>query len=126
MIDWVQLNKQNGVAIRIFRSKKAAAFSIVLNEACIVTEREHALAVGQIRRQVFTRDEFTCVKCGQELTWATAEMDERQARGRCEKVEGGYQSGEVSVENCQTYCRSCHTSGPNAKHKRAPSFSRGQ
>ncbi|VVB51622.1 Uncharacterised protein [uncultured archaeon] len=122
-----------GLAIRIFRTKKAAVLyqlrpSHGMNEP-IIRQMEKFQAVGEIRRQVFKRDEYACVKCGKEVIWEagfpnSGEMDERQARGNCvQSPDGTYQSGEVSVANCQTLCRNCHT-GAGGKQDRSPSFTK--
>lgn len=127
--DWVELSPTTAKCIRIFRTKKAAVLyqlrpSHGLNQPYI-TQMEHAEAVKQIRDQVFERDEFACVKCGKVVTSQTGELDERQARGSClEQPDGTYQSGEVSVANCQTLCHDCHQ-GPQGKHQRQPQWSSG-
>ena len=129
---WVELGA-DGQAIRIFRTKKAAVLYQIrpshgLREP-IITQMERATAVGQIRRQVFERDDYRCVKCGKTVIWErdkpnSGELDERQARGNClQQPDGTYQSGEVSVANCQTLCKACHT-GPGGKQDRAPSFTK--
>ena len=83
---------------------------------------DRSLAVGQIRYAVLDRDGWCCVHCGQPVNMETSELDEKQARGQCDQQpDGEFQSGEVSVENCQILCRKCHT-GPGGKHDRAPSF----
>lgn len=111
--------------VRIFRSKRAASLAQQQNPTIQILYVHRAEAVSIIRRQVFERDGFACVKCGQEITWDTGQLDERQARGKCVQGEdGSYHSGEVSVANGQTLCAPCHTSGPNAKHQRGPSWSR--
>lgn len=70
-------------------------------------------AVSEIRRQVFERDDYTCVHCGELVTWKTGHMDEFVSRGK---------GGEVSVDNCQTLCANCHI-GPQGKHgNRRPKF----
>lgn len=125
---WVEINPATGKCVRIFRNKKAAALYYLrpshgLTQPCI-TQMEKAEAVHQIRSQVFENDGYTCVKCGKMVTSSTGEMDEREARGRCVRQPNGtYQSGEVSVVNCQTLCRNCHT-GPGGKHDRSPSFTK--
>lgn len=127
MKDYVQLGP-TGLAIRIFRNKKAAVLfqlrpSHGLDQP-VIRQMERAVAVEQIRRQVFERDDYTCVRCGKTLTWETAEMHEKQARGNCQQVgKYEYQSGEQSVENCETLCHECHT-GKGGVQDRSPSFTR--
>ena len=126
---WIEADPVLKLAIRIFRNAKAAAKHQTKNPTAVVVQLEFAYAVDEIRRQVFCRDGWSCVKCGQMVCWArgrvnSGELDERQARGKTVETAGGnYQSGEISVENCQTLCNRCHTSGPHAKHDRSPSFS---
>lgn len=126
--EWVELGP-TGLAIRIFRHKKSAVRYSVNNPAATVREMLRKLAVEQIRRQVFTRDEYACVKCGKLLVWErglsfSAELDEVQARGTCLQGEDNeYSSGEISVANGQTLCGKCHTGG-GGKHDRAPSFTK--
>lgn len=126
---WVQTDG-DGTAVRIFRSKKSCAQFQRGNPEAWVREMSRRLAVGQIRLQVFTRDEFTCVHCGKPVTVLTGEMDERQARGETKLGEdGNFHSGEISVENSQTLCCGCHTQNQDAKHDRHPVWSvqeRGQ
>lgn len=122
--EWVELGP-TGLAIRIFRSKKAAAlYSIMpsrgLGPEPIIRQMERSVAVGQIRRQVFERDQFECVHCGQLVVWErgswnSGEMDERDSKGH---------GGEVSVENGQLLCHTCHQ-GPHGKHQRQPQWSSG-
>lgn len=124
----------DGRAIRIFRNRKMACIYAVdpsrgLAPEPIIKIRFKAEAVGHIRRQVFERDDYQCVHCGSFVVWEqnrvnSGEMDEKQARGDCQKrADGRYSSGEVSVANCQTLCRRCHT-GPGGKQDRSPSFTK--
>lgn len=130
---WVEIGP-TGLAIQIFRTKKAAVIYAVnpnrgLGPEPNIREMPRELAVGQIRRQIFERDERRCVHCGKELVWErgfpnSMEMDERQARGSCQMNEDGvYCSGQISVSNSQTLCKPCHT-GPGGKQDRSPSFSK--
>lgn len=123
---WVELGEL-GDARRIFKSKKAAVKAQVDGTLRPVVLMPYAIAIGQIRRIVFELCERMCVKCGQVLiyergSWNSMEMDERQARGKIVQKDGEYLSGEISVENCQSLCRTCHT-GPGGKHDRRPQFS---
>lgn len=129
---WVEVGP-TGLAIEIFRNKKMAALRAITHQGLgpepVIVEMEYAQAVGEIRRQVFERDDYTCVKCGCFVVWErhkpnSGELDERQARGKCEKGDdGAYHSGAVSVANCQTLCKKCHT-GPGGKQDRSPSFTK--
>jgi hypothetical protein len=125
--EWVELGP-TGLAIRIFRTKKAAAMCQTQPshglEQPIIAQMHRAIAVDHIRRQVYHNFGKQCAKCHTPLTLHTMELDEIQARGKCEQVSRfDYQSGEVSVANGQPLCRDCHTAGPEAKHNRAPSWS---
>lgn len=64
-------------------------------------------AITAIRRQVFARDEGECRHCGKIVTWDNAEMNEIHFKGR---------GGEVSVENCELLCYSCHQGRPDSVH----------
>lgn len=130
---WVEIDRVTRLALRIFRNKKMAVIYVVdpsrgLAPEPIIVEMDRAIATGQIRRQVFERDGYCCVKCGLPVVWErhrsnSGEMDEVQARGDCRKGgDGQYHSGEVSVANGQTLCKACHT-GPGGKQDRSPSFS---
>ena len=95
------------VAVRIFKNAKQAANASVAGR---FTRRIYQrLAVSDIRRQVFHRDDFRCRRCGLAVRWETGEMDEIVSKGS---------GGEVSVENCQVLCCICH----DDKHGRRPRF----
>lgn len=125
---WVELGP-TGLAIRIFRTKKAAAIYQSTHEIPfpVIRRMEYAQAAAQIRRQVYEKSYHKCAGCGKLLRYESGfpnsmEMDEVQARGKCEQISRfDYQSGEVSVENGQALCRDCHT-GKGGKHDRSPSF----
>ena len=130
---WTEIDPTTGKSIRIFRNWKMAAIAMVNPSRglapLVMEHRDKSLAVEQIRRQVFKRDDYRCVKCGLMVVWDrgfsnSGEMDEVQARGKCVAGDDGhYHSGGVSVANCQTLCKRCHT-GHGGKHDRAPSFSK--
>lgn len=52
-----------------------------------------------LRLRVFKRDQFTCVRCGCQVTWDTGEMAHRKSRGA---------GGSDTDDNCETSCRPCH------------------
>lgn len=124
---WIELDRFTGFVIRIFHTKRVAIRRQVELDVfgAAVAEMNYTIAVGQVRRQVFERDEHKCVKCGLQLVWNRGfwnsfEMDERQARGTCKQVAPHeYLSGEISVENSQSLCHNCH----QTKHDRVPKFS---
>lgn len=128
MKEWCELNAL-GLAIRVFKNKKAAARYSLRNPSSHIRFMSKRTAVEQIRRQVFRRDDFTCVNCAMALVWESgsvnsAELDEVQPRGVCKEDEDGeFHSGEVSVQNGRTLCGNCHT-GPGGKNDRSPSFTK--
>ena len=94
----------------------------MLDPASLIRQMDRSTAVGQIRYAVLDHAGWCCVHCGQPVNMETSELDEKQSRGQCDQQsDGEFQSGEVSVENCQILCRKCHT-GLGGKHDRAPSF----
>jgi len=103
---WVEIDPRSGLPVRIFRSNKAA-----LASTKVTTFIPKALAVGKIREQVYKRAEGKCQKCGKQLSWESAEMDEIKSKGS---------GGEVSVENGQLLCHDCHV----IKTNRHPKFTK--
>lgn len=105
----------NGLPIRIFRTKEWTLFPV---ESVQLMDR--GKAVGAIRAQVYDRaiidlDEglHECERCGRTIWWETFEMNEKRPKG----AGGGKTGGEVSLENCEALCSSCHQTGPDAAHK---------
>jgi 5-methylcytosine-specific restriction endonuclease McrA len=80
----------------------------------IILTCKKVLTTEEIRRIVFERDEYHCVKCGELVTFETGHMDEIIPRGK---------GGKVSVENCQVLCARCHI-GPGGKHDRRPRWTK--
>src|SRR5579885_229872 len=112
---WAQVDSFTGLAVRIFKTHMAAVSS-----GASIKSMDRGLAVSQIRRQVFTRQDGLCLKCGAIITRMTMHMDEILARGEFD--ENG-KSGEISLENCQGLCSPCHI-GPRGEHgNRRPQFS---
>lgn len=109
---WVEINPVSGKITRIFNNvKDSLQYPVeVVKE---VTRKE---AVGEIRSQVIQRatlDEYIqCQKCTRHLTEQSGEMNEILAKGK-RGPDGKY--GEVSIENCEFLCSSCHR-GPNGIH----------
>ena len=97
---------EDGRAIRIFRTKKAADLSLAA-ELGRVEERERSEAVGQIRWQVFQASEGQCERCGCLITWRGFHMHEQITRGH---------GGEISVGNSIALCSRCHL-GPDGVHQ---------
>lgn len=111
---YVQLDEFTGLCVRVFRNRKRA-YEEIDSPKCI----EKALAVSQIRRQVFDRQDGLCLKCGEIITRASMHMDEILARG---DFDADGHSGEVSLSNCQGLCSACHI-GPRGEHSnRKPMF----
>ena len=105
----------NGLPVRIFRRDKKY-LTIPLDRWIWMTKAD---ATGLIRLQVFERAggkveggetlvPGNCEKCERPIWWETFENHEKVFRGR---------GGEVSLENCQALCPSCHQWGPNAIHQ---------
>jgi 5-methylcytosine-specific restriction endonuclease McrA len=102
-----------GKPIRIFNSK-----AWLDCENTVLMDR--ALAVRSIREQVFERsivldpeEHNECEQCGRTITWSDFELNEIRPKGK----GGGKSGGEVSLENCEALCNSCHQTGPDAAHK---------
>jgi hypothetical protein len=94
----------DGVAVRIFKTHKAAIQSGVPEELLRWVVR--AEAVGEIRKQVIARAHCNCDRCGRALTPDTGEMHETLPKGK---------GGEVSLDNCEWLCHDCHQ-GPDSAH----------
>ena len=92
---WVQLG-DNGQAVRIFRTQKEMFFECPVD--CDAS-MERAIAVGQIRAQIWNRQNGVCAKCSTLLTKSGMHMHERKHRGR---------GGEISLENSEGLCYQCH------------------
>lgn len=107
MMVWAEIDPYSGHAIRIFRDRKA----LVESGVQFFTNVEKGLAVSQIRRAVFTRQERLCIRCGTVVTWGGSLF----ARMHMHEKKFKSQGGEVSLENCEGLCYSCHL-GPRGKH----------
>jgi 5-methylcytosine-specific restriction endonuclease McrA len=107
----VEINPQTKKPIRIFKYPARALFL----PPDIIAEWPRKEAVESIRRQAFEKYEYLCRYCGATVTWATGHCDEETSKGR---------GGEVSIDNCQILCSSCHI-GPKGKHSdRLPKWSK--
>lgn len=105
---WVQLDEFSALAVRIFKNRKLA-FESIESPKCI----ERALAISQIRRQIFARQDGVCLSCPEILTYSSMHMHEEIHRG---------QGGEISLDNSVGLCYNCHI---NIAHgNRRPQFSR--
>ena len=103
---------KNGLPKRIFRDKQWLDFP-----SNTVVSMDRSEAVKIIREQVFDRchvyildagyDFHECERCSKSINWMTMEMHERIPKGK---------GGEVSLENCEALCHSCHTGSPDSAH----------
>ena len=98
---------ETGLPCRIFRNKDWRKLP-----SDLVLTMTKAEAVGAIRLRVYhrSRHELTdaeCERCGRHITWDTMEMNEKKLKSL---------GGEVSMENCEALCASCHRTGPDAHH----------
>lgn len=76
---------------------------------------EKSEAVGSIRRQILERQRHECIRCGASISELTMHLHERIHRG---------QGGEISLENSEGLCSTCHI-GPSGEHgNRRPQFTR--
>lgn len=97
-IVWVARGENKKVS-RIFKSSKLAFAGCENPEAVFKAE-----AVGEIRRQVYDRQDGQCLWCGARATYdgdlfSRMHMDEIKSKGL---------GGEVSLENCRCLCPKCH------------------
>ena len=105
---WAEIDEFTGHAVRIFRNRKSAFEAIAAPKLI-----SKALAVSQIRRQIFDRQEGVCVNCPEMLTWGSGHLHEKIHRG---------QGGEISLENSEMLCYSCHLGKRGAHGDRRPQF----
>jgi 5-methylcytosine-specific restriction endonuclease McrA len=110
---WVQCDEFTGWATRIFKNQKAA----LSNVENFVQQMDRALAVSQIRRQIFQRQEGVCINCPEMITWNSMHMHEKISRG---------DGGDISLENSEGLCAACHILGPRSIHgkERSPQFTK--
>ena len=100
---WVERDPESGLPIRIIKSREANSAREI--EIAFV---DRTWAVGEIRRQVFERDNYECRRCARRLTLQTGHMDEIVSRG---------EGGEVSVKNGWLLCSGCHIGNkPTSEH----------
>jgi 5-methylcytosine-specific restriction endonuclease McrA len=112
---WCEVH--DGKVTRIFKNRKRACQSHVDEE--FIRLVVYAVAVEQVRDEVFRHSEGHCQKCGNRITHVTMHMDERIARG---EFDGRGWSGEISLDNSWALCHDCHL-GPGGEHwNRRPRF----
>ena len=92
----------DGHFVRIYKNLKLAVAAGVCYALI-----SRAVAVKDIRRQVWERAKHTCEHCGDTVPWGVFELHEFIWRGR---------GGEVSVANGRCLCRRCHQNDPVAGH----------
>ncbi len=109
---WVQLG-ENGLAAKIFSHQKEMFFECPSDAKAI--EMERALAVRQIRVQIWDRQDGTCIRCPKLVTWNGAHLHELESRGR---------GGNISLENSEILCADCHIGPQGAHSNRLPKFTK--
>ena len=109
---WAEIDEFTGHAVRIFKNRKIA-FETISAPKLI----SKALAVSQIRRQIFNRQEGVCVNCPEMFTYSSMHLHEKIHRG---------EGGEISLENSEGLCAACHILGPRSEHgkDRSPQFTK--
>ena len=114
---WVEFDEFTGWATRIFKSHKAMVLAMPYFECGYTKKMDRALAVSQIRRQIFDRQEGVCVNCPEMLTWGSMHMHEKISRG---------DGGEISLDNSEGLCAACHVLSPRSAHgkERSPQFTK--
>ena len=107
----VRTNAMPQVVCGVFIRRKAALAYVKSNpDASDYVYKTSSLYVyscwlESLRRRVFVRDNFRCVKCGRTVTWATGELHEKDSRGH---------GGSRTMENCEVLCGDCHTGAKGA------------
>ena|ERR1700719_1258099 len=109
---WVQLG-DDGLAVRIFSNQKEMFFECPEGREA---EMERALATRQIRIQVWNRQNGTCVRCPKILTWESGHLHERETRG---------QGGNISLDNSEMLCYTCHLGFDGVHQNRQLRFTKG-
>jgi len=92
---WVQLG-ENGLAARVFKNMKQCIFECAEGKDF---QMEKAVAVKQIREQVWDRQEGKCIRCPNILTKLSFHLHEKLSRGK---------GGNYSLANSEGLCYSCH------------------
>jgi hypothetical protein len=78
-----------------------------------LVEMDRAEAVGMIRHDLFIKQKARCIACNKIVTEEQAHMHERVHRG---------QGGNISIDNSEILCSTCHI-GPDGAHgNRRPQF----
>lgn len=107
---WVQIDPDTQLAVRIFKNRKSmvngTVFEATLYGSSVFKLMDRGLAVSQIRRQVWNRQEGLCARCPETIRWNSMHMHEVVPKG---------QGGEVSLQNCEGLCYACHL-GPSGAH----------
>lgn len=112
---WVLTDNFSGLATRIFRNRRAMQdFFSESNDASVIF-MDRGLAVSQIRRQVFQRQEGRCVRCPNLVTYSGAHLHERIFRG---------EGGEISLDNSEILCADCHIGERGVHGNRRPQFTK--
>jgi len=86
------------------KHKRAVAYETL--SGGVMMPYDWATGIDQLRRRVFARDDYRCVKCLRTVTWDSGHMHEKLHRGR---------GGDRTINNCETLCREHHV-GPRGEH----------
>lgn len=105
-IVWVE--QIGGKVAKIFKSQKLAFLGC--EDPKVMYKGD---AVGEIRRQVFDRQEEKCLWCGKKVYWEGSLFQRMHLDEIIPKGKGG----EVSLENCQGLCYSCHIPGKHGDRR---------
>jgi 5-methylcytosine-specific restriction endonuclease McrA len=73
------------------------------------------LTVGEIRDEIWKRQDGLCLRCGDYVTKATAHLHEVISRGK---------GGEVSLDNSIILCSACHIGVRGVHGNRRPQWSK--
>lgn len=72
------------------------------------------MTVGEIRHEIYVRQDGHCISCNANLTEKMMHMHEKVFRGK---------GGEISLENSEGLCYRCHIDNKPFGHgKRKPQF----
>ncbi len=114
---WVSVDLL-GQPQEVFDSQALAIEALLDNLGLRLVQMPRAEAVGSVRREIFVRQKARCIACDEVFTEEQMHMHEKHSRGTF--VKG--RSGNISLDNSEGLCFSCHL-GPNGEHgDRRPKF----
>ena len=73
------------------------------------------MTVGEIRREIWKRQNGMCISCSNLISWSQMHMHERIPRSK---------GGEISLENSEGRCYQCHLGEFGAHKNRLTKFTR--